>query len=329
MMPPPVIDPKSDPVVAAAGGAEVAAFSPPPRARLLVVDDQPVNIHALFSVFADDHDVFAATSGEQALAFCRQTPPDLILLDVVMQGMDGLEVCRQLKADPELRGIPVVFVTGQNNPDEEAECWDAGAVDFITKPVNPRTVRNRVRAHLMLKHQADLLRRLATADGLTGLPNRRQFDERMEAEWQRARRSGASLALLMIDIDHFKAFNDSVGHLAGDDCLRAVAVAIDSAMRRPGDLAARLGGEEFGCILPDTGAAAAVGVAERVQQAITRLRIAHAASPRGSVSASIGVAVATPADGGRPADLLKAADEQLYAAKRDGRARISAATAAD
>lgn len=325
MMPPPVIDPKPDPAAAAAGGAEVAAFSPPPRARLLVVDDQPVNIHALFSVFADDHDVFAATSGEQALAFCQQTPPDLILLDVVMHGMDGLEVCRRIKSDPELRGIPVVFVTGQNNPDEEAACWDVGAVDFITKPINARTVRNRVRAHLTLKHQADLLRRLATADGLTGLPNRRQFDERMEAEWQRARRSGTRLALLMIDIDHFKAFNDSVGHLAGDDCLRAVAVAIDSAMRRPGDLAARLGGEEFGCILPETEAAGALGVAERVQQAIARLRIGHPASPHGTVSASIGIAVATPADGGKPADLLKAADAQLYTAKRDGRARIAVA----
>lgn len=326
MMRPPVLDPTHDPIAAGDAGSDAtAAFSPPPRARLLVVDDQPVNIHALFTVFAEDHDVFAATSGEQALAFCRQTPPDLILLDVVMQGMDGLEVCRQIKSDPELRGIPVVFVTGQNNPDEEAACWDAGAVDFITKPVNPRTVRNRVRAHLTLKHQADLLRRLATADGLTGLPNRRQFDERMVVEWQRARRSGARMALLMIDIDHFKAFNDSVGHLAGDDCLRAVAVAIDSAMRRPGDLAARLGGEEFGCILPDTDAAGAVSVADRAQQAITRLRIAHPASAHGAVSASIGVAVATPADGGQPADLLKAADAQLYAAKRDGRARIAVA----
>ena len=155
------------------------------RERLLVVDDQPMNIRALHEIFAATHDVFMATSGEQALAFCRATPPDLVLLDVVMPQMSGLEVCRRLKQDPETALIPVIFVTALDDPaEEEAACWKAGGVDFITKPINAQTTRNRVRAHLTLKRQADVLRRLAWIDGLTGLANKRQFDERWIARME-------------------------------------------------------------------------------------------------------------------------------------------------
>ncbi|KRA16325.1 MULTISPECIES: diguanylate cyclase [unclassified Lysobacter] len=292
------------------------------RARLLVVDDQPINIRALHEVFSADHDVFMATNGAQALAFCRQTPPDLVLLDVVMPDLSGLEVCRALKADPETQSIPVIFVTSLDDPAEEAACWDAGGVDFITKPINALTVRNRVRAHLTLKQQSDLLRRMAWVDGLTGVANRRQFDERLAREWQRCRRGGQPLSAGIIDIDHFKAYNDTYGHLAGDDCLRQVAAAIESSLARPGDLVARTGGEEFTCLLPEIDLAGARVVVENVERAVRALGISHAASEHGTVTVSIGIATAQPAEEENAESLLNRADSGLYRAKRGGRARV-------
>ena len=189
----------------------------PARPRLLVVDDQPINIQTLYQVFHADHEVFVATSGEQALAFCRGNPlPDLILLDVVMPGLDGLAVCQQLKADPVLANIPVIFVTACMDPADETRALEAGGVDFITKPVNPMVVRARVKTHLTLKAQEDFLRSLVFVDGLTGVANRRRFDEALLSEWRQCRRAGTPLALLMIDIDHFKRYNDHYGHPTGD-----------------------------------------------------------------------------------------------------------------
>ena len=165
------------------------------RPKLLIVDDQPVNIQALYQVFSASCDVFMATSGQQALDVCRQKSPDLILLDVVMPDMDGIEVCRKLKSEPETRDVPVIFVTSQDSPEEETLGLEVGAVDFITKPVNPAVVKARVKTHLMLKIQADALRELASVDGLTGIANRRRFDERIEAEWRACRRTEQPLSV--------------------------------------------------------------------------------------------------------------------------------------
>jgi diguanylate cyclase (GGDEF)-like protein len=297
---------------------EGASFS-----RLLVVDDQPINIQALYQIFHGDHEVFMATNGQQALEFCQQDPPDLILLDVMMPNMDGLEVCRRLKAHSLTREVPVIFVTAQESPDEETRALEAGAVDFITKPVNPAVVRARVRTHLTLKRQADLLRSLAFVDGLTGVANRRRFDDSLQREWRRSRRNGASLALLLIDVDHFKQFNDCYGHLVGDSCLQAVAGALKANMGRPHDLAARYGGEEFACLLPETHLAGALAKAEELRQAVQALNIPHALSSIATVvTISIGVAAVVPMMNLSPDQLLSAADEQLYKAKHSGRNRV-------
>lgn len=298
------------------------AAAPAGRARLLVVDDQPINIRALHEVFSADHDVFMATSGEQALAFCRETPPDLVLLDVVMPQMDGLEVCRALKLDPETASIPVIFVTSLDDPQGEAACWDAGGVDFITKPINAQTVRNRVRAHLTLKQQSDLLRRMAWIDGLTGVANRRQFDERLGREWQRCRRGGRPLSVAIIDIDFFKSYNDTYGHLAGDDCLRRVAATIAQCLTRPGDLVARTGGEEFTCLLPEVDLTGARVVAERIERSVRALDIRHSANESGSVTISIGIACAAPGTDETVEDLQARADRGLYRAKGKGRGQV-------
>jgi len=290
------------------------------RPRLLVVDDQPANIQTLYQVFSTDHQVFMATHGEQALALCAAQQPDLVLLDVEMPGMDGYEVCRRLKADPAACDIPVIFVTAHKDEGAEAAGLDIGAVDFITKPINPRIVRARVNTHLTLKAQSDLLRHWVYIDGLTSVYNRRCFDERLVSEWGRAVRNGSALSVLLLDVDYFKRFNDRYGHQAGDDCLRRVAEALRAGLRRPGDLLARYGGEEFACLLPDTGLAGALIVAEQLAQGVRDLAIEHAGSGVARmVTVSVGACSKGDVQQGAPLALLRSADEQLYVAKSRGR----------
>lgn len=300
--------------------------------RLLVVDDQPINIQALYRSFAADHQVFMATSGQQALQVAAQQRPDLILLDLELPDMDGLAVCQALKGQEVTRDIPVIFVTAHGNDEVETRGLEAGAVDFIHKPINPAVVRARVRTQLTLKQQSDLLRRLAFIDGLTGLHNRRAFDERLARELRHAARTVQPLALALIDVDFFKPYNDHYGHQAGDDALRAVAQALQQAMLRPVDLAARYGGEEFVCLLPETAAAGAQAVAERLRAAVQALALPHAHSQAAPVlTVSIGVA-AWPTQLDRPAPapeaLIQAADAALYDAKHGGRNRVCSRTLA-
>jgi diguanylate cyclase (GGDEF)-like protein len=309
-----------------------AAIDPHPsearRSRLLVVDDQPINIQALYQTFSADHQVLMATSGEQALELCASKQPDLVLLDVVMPGMDGFEVCRRLKADESTRDIPVIFVTAQNDDVAETRGLDAGAVDFISKPINPKIVRARVRTHLTLKAQADLLREWVYTDGLTGVHNRRYFDERLEVEWARAVRSGSALSVVLLDVDFFKRYNDCYGHLAGDECLRRLAAALKACVRRPSDLVARYGGEEFVCLLPDTDLTGAMTVAEELGQLLFVQQIAHAESSVAKVvTVSLGVCCkrAGAAAGGSAEALMREADAQLYVAKARGRHQASGA----
>lgn len=293
---------------------------------ILVVDDQPINIQALYRIFAPDHRVLMATSGAKALALCKEDPPDLVLLDVVMPEMDGHEVCARLKADEATRNMPVIFVTSHTDAEEETKGLELGAVDFIAKPVNPAVVRARVKTHLTLKAHSDLLRQMVFIDGLTGVANRRCFDERLGTEWRRAARSTLPLALLMLDVDHFKRFNDRYGHQVGDECLRQVASAIKGALLRPGDLVARYGGEEFACILPGTDFEGALAVGAGIEKSVRGLQIEHADSDVSNVlTLSVGVSMSLPERDGDPARLLALADAQLYRAKHDGRGRACGA----
>lgn len=298
------------------------------KPRLLVVDDQPINIQVMYQAFAGDYQVFMATGGAQALAICRDNPPDLVLLDVVMPDMDGFEVCRELKAQESTRHIPVIFVTAHTDPAQETHGLSLGAVDFIAKPINPAVVRARVKTHLTLKFQSDLLRKLVFLDGLTAVFNRRYFDQQLGTEWARSVRNGSPLSVILLDVDFFKAYNDRYGHQAGDDCLRMIGMTLKSSLKRPADLVARYGGEEFGCILPDTPFDDAMALALSLEDKVRKLQIAHESSTVAKVvTISLGVA----SNGGTVtatdncADLLKLADDRLYQAKHTGRGRVCGA----
>ncbi|MCW0437560.1 diguanylate cyclase [Xanthomonas sacchari] len=292
------------------------------RPRVLIVDDQPINIHALHELLRDACEVSMALDGTRALALCQQQPPDLVLLDVMMPELDGLQVCRRLKADPATADIPVVFVTGQDAPEDEVAALEAGGADFISKPVQPVVVRARVQNHLIMKLQSDLLREVALLDGLTGVANRRRFDDALATHWQACLREGKPCGALMIDVDYFKRYNDHYGHQLGDGCLRAVAQALAGCVLRPHDLLARYGGEEFVALLPGSDADGVREVAQRMLQRVAELQLAHDASLVGPcVSISLGGAVAVPQADASAAQLLAQADAQLYLAKQGGRAR--------
>lgn len=296
------------------------------RPKLLVVDDQSVSIQVMRQIFADQYQLSLARNGPQAIAMCKSNPPDLVLLDIVMPGMDGYAVCAQLRADPATRDIPVVFITAHTDPEQETQGLEMGAVDFITKPVVPAVVRARVRTHITLKQQGDLLRKMVFLDGLLGVFNRRFFDQQVEVEWLRCMRSGLPLSVMMIDVDQFKRFNDHYGHLAGDDCLRRIASAIKLALRRPADVVARYGGEEFACILPETPLSDATELARGLEQQIRALAIDHRDSTHGVVTVSIGVGCKPQEGAGSWQALVGQADAQLYAAKHAGRAQVCGAT---
>jgi diguanylate cyclase (GGDEF)-like protein len=297
-----------------------------PRPQLLIVDDQPLNIRLFHEIFHADHEVFFATSGEDALEFCQTNCPDLILLDVIMPGLNGYEVCRRLKQDERTREIPVIFVTAQSDASEEEDGLAAGAVDFIAKSASANVMRARVGTLITLKRQSDLLRRMARVDALTGVANRRHFDETLSSEWRRCMRSGKALSLVLIDLDHFKLFNDRYGHQAGDSCLQQVAACLKAGFARSHDLVARYGGEEFVCVMPETSLTGAESKAHELEEAVRALRIPHdkSAVAGGIVTISLGVAVAVPNVGDDCAALILCADRSLYMAKDAGRGQVRA-----
>lgn len=307
------------------------------RFSILLVDDDPTVVGVLGNILQDVGRLRFATSGPDALRLARQSVPDLVLLDIELPGMSGFEVCTAMKETPLLADVPIIFITSHDGADEEVTGLTLGGVDFISKPPRAAQVVARVRMHLRMKQMADTLRSAAYNDGLTGIANRRQFDETLHREWLRAQRAGMPTSLLMVDIDAFKRYNDHYGHQAGDRCLQAIALTLRQTLNRPADLAARYGGEEFAIILPDTDASGARFLSQEVIHAIGALDIAHAASPvAGHVTVSIGTSsydeschgwVGRSADSRftglsvRPpvADLIAAADQALYAAKEAGR----------
>ncbi len=292
--------------------------------KVLVADDDPVNRQVLAELLKPEYTVLLAKNGEQALERVARHAPDLVLLDVMMPDLSGYEVLQRLRADPHTERISVIFISGLDRPEDEANGLKMGASDYIAKPFNATVVMARVALHLQLVRQRRMLERLANVDGLTELANRRRFDELYAMEWQRAQRNGWPLSVAVLDIDCFKQYNDLYGHPAGDRALRAVARSAGAWLRRPGDLAARYGGEELVLLMPQTTAIHARVVADELRAAVAALQIAHEDSLAGPViTVSIGGATLGQDGLESAAELFEAADAQLYRAKQEGRNRVA------
>lgn len=299
---------------------------------LLLVDDDPKLVQLMGKLLADLGRIRFATNGEAALRQARAEPPDLILLDAEMPGMNGFDTCAALKAQPELADVPVIFVTAHTDLDKELRGFQVGAADFVHKPFSEPVLRARVSTHLRVKQLTDELRLLADVDALTLLPNRRSFDASLTAEWARSVRDGQPLCAVMVDVDRFKNYNDHYGHPAGDACLHSVAQALNGALLRATDVVYRYGGEEFVVLLPNTTREGGCLVAERLLHAVLALRLPHAHGVvDGIVTISAGVACSDETPGlvgegaeptaAAPAGLIQRADQALYLAKQHGRAR--------
>lgn len=291
---------------------------------ILIVDDDPSVILALNKVLSPVSAVRFASSGAQALASIQHEAPALILLDIELPDLSGLELCAQLKAMPEYAEIPILIITGHNETGFEESVFDAGATDYIAKPLMPRVVLARTKVHLAYRRAMKLIEAQAYSDGLTGIDNRRAFDEQLRMEFKRARRQLTPLSLMMIDVDEFKKYNDHFGHQTGDECLKNIAQALKNAINRPADLVARYGGEEFAVILPDTDEVGVQVVGRELLACVESLQIEHAPeASRPHITISIGCSTLRTTEScsaSEDADaLLRSADRALYQAKVTGR----------
>ena len=297
--------------------------APSEQIAVLIVDDERLNRATLAELLQAHYQVLLAKNGNMALDIARNESKQLalILLDVTMPGMNGYEVLQQLRADPSTAHIPVIFITGQSDEAAEEYGLRLGAADYVSKPIRPAVLQARVKNQVDLFLQRRELQRLAWADGLTGLANRRHFDEALDNGLRRIQRSGEYLGLALIDIDHFKQYNDRYGHMQGDDALRTVAQTMRRHAQRAGDLAARYGGEEFAFVsLGDRNALPQL--VENFRQAIQNLAVEHAAASGGILTVSAGVIACSPHRGISREQLLSATDQLLYQAKAQGRNRM-------
>ncbi|MBC3339890.1 MULTISPECIES: diguanylate cyclase domain-containing protein [Pseudomonas] len=315
-------------------------------AMVLLVDDQAMIGEAVRRGLAheDNIDFHFCADPHQAISQAIRIKPTVILQDLVMPGLDGLTLVREYRNHPATQNIPIIVLSTKEDPLIKSAAFAAGANDYLVKLPDNIELVARIRYHsrsymTLLQRDAAyralrvsqqqlldtnlVLQRLMNSDGLTGLSNRRHFDEYLELEWRRAMRDQTQLSLLMIDVDFFKTYNDSFGHLEGDEALRKVAATIRDASSRPSDLPARYGGEEFALVLPNTSPGGARLVAEKLRQAVAALKIPHIAPSDGaSLTISIGLATMTPLLGTDCRQLISAADKGLYLAKHNGRNQV-------
>ena len=290
--------------------------------NVLIVDDQASSRLVLETLLEETVHCFSVDSGKQAIEYCKHNTPDLILMDVSMPEMDGHHTTALLRATPSCEHIPVIFVTSSSTEEEESRCWASGCVDFVVKPVNACTLRNRVKSHIHHKLRSDFLETLIYLDKLTGAYNRHYLDDFLPRLVRDSERNASPLSLVIFDVDHFKLFNDMYGHLDGDSCLWKVSKTISDELLRPMDKLVRIGGEEFLVILPGTDGEGAVAVAERLLQTVYDLNIIHSSSEYGRVTLSAGLAIKNANDDKTIDFVMLEADKNLYSAKTSGRNRL-------
>lgn len=320
---------------------------------ILIVDDDRV-IRTVIRSFLNDaghKDAIEAESAErlfEILGMNSDDNPDvqidMILMDIILNGIDGIEACRRIKADGRFSHIPIVIITGHITSEHIETAFKAGAIDFLTKPINRLELHARVHSILHFKSEMDRIRereqllvemttklekanltleRLSNSDGLTGIPNRRYFDQTFKALLASATRLSLPLSLLMMDIDNFKLYNDTYGHLAGDDCLKLISKTIHESIKRKSDFIARYGGEEFVIVLFGVKSDVAFSLAEDIRKHIFGLKINHLKSPTSDwVTVSIGVASCIPEPSVLPEHLIEWSDKALYMAKSNGKNQV-------
>jgi two-component system chemotaxis family response regulator WspR len=310
---------------------------------VLLVDDQAMIAEAVRRGLSSEEDIefHYCQDPTRAIGLAAQIKPTVILQDLVMPEIDGLTMVRYFRVDKVSAKVPIIVLSTNEEASFKSEAFKLGANDYLVKLPDNIELIARIRYHSQayinqlerdeafralkesqekLAHANRELQKLSSLDSLTGIANRRSFDETLKNEWKRALRSKAPISLIMLDIDFFKLYNDHYGHQGGDDCLKKVARALDSAMHRETDFLARYGGEEFSAVLPNTDLNGALKVAEEMRQAIKALGIEHAKSRvRDIVSISLGVSTVTPQLDSEPETLIAAADQALYKAKEDGR----------
>ncbi|UVL41505.1 diguanylate cyclase [Pseudomonas sp. B21-040] len=315
-------------------------------AMVLLVDDQAMIGEAVRRGLSneDNIDFHFCADPHQAIAQAIRIKPTVILQDLVMPGLDGLSLVREYRNHPATKDIPIIVLSTKEDPLIKSAAFAAGANDYLVKLPDNIELVARIRYHsrsymTLLQRDAAyralrvsqqqlldtnlVLQRLMNSDGLTGLSNRRHFDEYLELEWRRSLRDQSQLSLLMIDVDYFKSYNDSFGHLEGDEALRKVATAIREASAHPSDLPARYGGEEFALVLPNTTPGGARLVAEKLRQTVAALKIPHISPTEGScLTISIGLSTMVPQQGSDCRQLISAADKGLYLAKNNGRNQV-------
>ncbi|AJY09867.1 diguanylate cyclase [Burkholderia dolosa] len=315
-------------------------------AMVLLVDDQTIVAEAVRRALVDEAgiDFHYCPHADEAMAVALDTRPTVILQDLVMPGIDGLTLVSAYRANAATRDVPIIVLSTHDEPAIKRAAFAAGANDYLVKLPDRIELVARIRYHsrsylnllqrdeayrALRQSQQQLLeanlelRRLTHSDGLTGLSNRRYLDEYLAAEWRRGSRERGELALLMIDVDNFKQYNDTYGHVAGDGLLRQIAATLERCVGRSGALAARFGGEEFAVVMPASSASAARLLAEKIRLAVEALRLEHAhASPGRYVTVSIGGASIVPTPDVPPTALIEAADRALYRAKHEGKNRV-------
>jgi len=287
--------------------------------KILIVDDEKMNLISLAHFLKQDYEIIVATSGASAITEAEEQMPDMILLDIIMPDMTGFDVLVKLKDSVKTMNIPVIFITGLNNVEDEEKGLSLGAVDYITKPFNQNLVKARIKTHLRMSDYVRTIEKLCMLDALTGLPNRRGFDTRIEAEWGRAYREKKPLGLIMLDIDNFKIYNDTYGHPQGDNLLQAIGSILSKALNRSSDIVVRWGGEEFCIILPDTDMTGTLNIAERVRMNVMETTITHANDVKTSVTVSLGASSKIPGDGEEAISFIEEVDKLLYSAKKNGK----------
>ena len=291
------------------------------KPTILVVDDMTTTLLLLHDLLKDTYEVKIAKSGTKALEILESPNDiDLILLDIEMPDINGYDVCKRIKNNETIKNIPIIFITGRTSQEDEEYGLNLGAIDYITKPFNKAIVKLRIKNYLNLKIKNDMLEKLYMYDVLTNIRNRRFFDETFEKTFNEIKRDKKSLAVLMIDIDFFKPYNDNYGHGQGDETLRKVAKALEKTIKRPSDFVARYGGEEFVILLKDINKDGVEAVANNLLNAIRELKITHEFSKiEKYVTVSIGASYYNSSSDITKLELLLKADETLYNVNNSGR----------